>query len=288
MLGTLWILATASLWSVLGLFSKFCLGAGMPPLECAFFRALFGALAFVLHCTLTGRLKIPLRHALLFMAFGAWGIGAYFICAQYTVKLSGAAMDIILQYTAPFWVAVFARWFFKEKFTRVKLFSMLLAALGTICVCLSGGSIPGNASVIGITTGLVSGLCYATHYPFTRWWQQYYSSAVIFTWMLIGGSIALIGVLVVAVPVRFDFPLPVWGASAAMGLVCTYLAYICYGEALKRISLVRAVVTSELEPVLSMTWVWLAFGECFSPVGWLGSILIVVSVLVLTLFRSEA
>ena len=37
-----------------------------------------------------------------------------------------------------------------------------------------------------------------------------------------------------------------------------------------------------------MTWVWLAFGECFSPIGWAGSALIVASVLLMTVFRTDA
>ena len=106
LIGTMWIVITAVLWSFIGLISKYCLEAGMPPLECALMRAFFGCLAFFVHCAVTGQLKIPLKHALGFILFGAWGIGVYFTCCQYTIKLSGAAMDIILQYTGPaprFW-----------------------------------------------------------------------------------------------------------------------------------------------------------------------------------------
>ena len=84
-------------------------------------------------------------------------------------------------------------------------------------------------------------------------------------------------------PPRFGFPAGVWCASAATGIFCTWLAFVCYGEALKRISLVRAVIISELEPVLSMLWVWLAFGERFGHLGQLGSVLIIASVLALSL-----
>ena len=288
--GTLWILATATLWSFLGLISKFCMAGGMTPMECAFWRCCFGAAAFFLHCGLTGRLRIPARRALLFMLFGAWGIGVYYACAQYTIKLAGAAMDIVLQYTAPFWVALFARLFFAERLTRVKAIAMGIAAAGTLCVCLSGGSLPEPSPLlaVGIAAGLVTGLCYATHYPFTRWWQREHPAPVIFTWMLAGGALALLPVLTLTGgPPRLDFPATVWCASAATGLFCTWLAFVCYGEALKRISLVRAVIISELEPVLSMLWVWLAFGERFAPLGQLGSALIIASVLALSLGKGE-
>ncbi|MEF2808516.1 MAG: hypothetical protein U0N16_08845 [Desulfovibrio sp.] len=85
LIGTMWIVMTAVLWSFIGLISKYCLEAGMPPLECALMRAFFGCLAFFVHCAVTGHLKIPLKHALGFMLFGAWGIGVYFTCCQYTI-----------------------------------------------------------------------------------------------------------------------------------------------------------------------------------------------------------
>ncbi len=284
--GTLWIVLTAVLWSFLGLISKYCLAAGMTPMECAFFRALFGCMAFIVHCAVIGQLRFPCRPELLCMLFGMWGIGCYYSFAQYTITFCGAAMDIILQYTAPFWVAVFAWRFFGERLTRVQLVSIGIASVGTLCVCCSGGSIAEGFSAWGIATGLASGLCYATHYPFVRYWQGRYPSSVIFTWMLAGGALSL-WLFLPGTHDRPALPLSVWCASAATGIVCTYAAFICYARALQRISLVRAVVTSELEPVLSMLWVWLVFGENFSLSGWVGSMCIVVSVLVLTLSRAR-
>ena len=284
--GTIFIVLTAVLWSFLGLISKYCMAHGMTPLHCAFWRCLFGFAAFFLHCAFAGLLRIPARHILILMLFGVWGIGVYYTCAQYTIQLVGAAMDIVLQYTAPVWVAIFARLLFSERLNRVKTVSMALAAAGAVCVCLSGGSLPQATTAgawAGIATGLVTGLCYATHYPFTRWWQTRYPSAIIFTWMLAGGTLALFIVTQCSHPLSLDFPVHVWLACAATGVLCTYLAFVCYGAALRRISLVQAVITSELEPVLSMLWVWLFFGECFSLIGWLGSALIILSVFILGL-----
>lgn len=288
--GTIWILCTALLWSALGLLGKICLAAGMPPLQSAFQRALFGFLAFLVHCALTGRLRVPAADALKMMLFGAWGIGAYFAFMQYTIKLAGAAMDIVLQYTAPFWVALFAWWFFRERLTKVKIAAIAVAAVGAVCVCLSGGSLPDRSAIhwAGIVTGLLSGLCYATQFPFTRIWTKRYPTSVIFVWTLAGGAIVLGLLNAAVVPVRLDLPAHVWLASMTMGVACTYLAFVCYAQALARISLVRAVVTAELEPVLSMLWVWLAFGEQFSPIGWVGSACIVAAVLFMSLWPQRS
>ena len=277
--GILWLVLTAFLWSLLGLFGKTAQLLGLSPADTAFWRAAFGAAAFLVHCAATGALRMPAREALLTFLFGAWGIGAYYVLMQTTIELSGAAMDIILQYTAPFWVALFAWRLDREPLSRRKAAAILAAFAGTMLVCASGGSLGGPVSALGVAAGLLSGLCYATHFPVTRWAQRTLSTAQVFACMLSGGVAALLA----ADAVRGSLPaLPsgaaAWAVVAAMGLACTYAAFCCYGRALRSVGLVQAVLTCELEPVLSVLWVSLLFGESFTAAGWAGAVLILACV----------
>ena len=86
-------------------------------------------------------------------------------------------MDIILQYTAPVWVALLSWLLFHEKIPALHVFVLFIAAAGTLCVCLSGGSLPQHAPPLAIFAGLMTGLCYASHFLITRFWQTKYSSA---------------------------------------------------------------------------------------------------------------
>jgi Permeases of the drug/metabolite transporter (DMT) superfamily len=99
------------------------------------------------------------------------------------IRLSGGATAVVLLYTAPVWVAFFSRLLFKERITRRKALAVGIALSGTALVCFSGGSLPGKTSAEGIAFGLLSGLCYASHYPFYRWWQVRYSTATIYAYM---------------------------------------------------------------------------------------------------------
>ena len=83
-------------------------------------------------------------------------------------------------------------------------------------------------------------------------------------------------------PVHVDLTPGTWGWLFALGLLTCYMAYICYGQGLKRISLVRAAVTCHLEPVLGTLWVWLFWNESFSASGWLGGALVLSAVFLLT------
>lgn len=280
--GYMWILLAALLWSLLGVISKFCLHAGVLPLETAFWRAGIGCVFFLAHAGLTGGLRIPLRHALIFVLFGGWGVGVFFGAMQMAIKLSGGATAVVLLYTAPVWVAVFSRFLFGERITKRKALAVGIALCGTALVCFSGGSLPGHASLEGIAFGLLSGLCYATHYPFYRWWQSRYSTASIYGYMLLGGVVAL----GLGGPININHAPDIWGWLFALGLLTCYMAYICYGQGLKRISLVRAAVTCHLEPVLGTLWVWLFWNECFSAAGWFGGALVLGAVCLLTTDKS--
>ena len=255
---------------------------GVTPLKTAFWRAAFGLLFFLGHTLFTRQIAVPPRVAANFILFGVWGIGVFYSVTQYAIKLSGAAMAVVLMYTAPIWVAVISRVLFGEAISGRKLSAIGVALCGTALLCFSGGSLPGQHSWVGIACGIIIGMSYASHYPFYRWWQNRYSAATIYFYSLVGGLAALYLVS----PLHFNHSPRVWLCLVLLGACTSYFAYLCYGLALKRIGLVRAAVTCYLEPVLSTLWVWLFWQESFTLMGWLGSILVLGAVLLLSLDRS--
>lgn len=281
--GYFWIILTAFFWSLVGVLSKVCMAEGVTPLETAFWRAAFGLIFFLGHTVVTRQIAVPPRAAASFILFGVWGIGVFYSVTQYAIKLSGAAMAVVLMYTAPIWVAVISRFLFGETISGRKLGAIAVALCGTALVCFSGGSLPGQHSWVGIACGIIIGMSYASHYPFYRWWQERYSTATIYFYSLVGGLVALYLVS----PVHLSHSPRIWLCLAVLGACTSYFAYLCYGLALKRIGLVRAAVTCYLEPVLSTFWVWLFWQESFTLMGWLGSILVLGAVLLLSLDKSK-
>lgn len=281
--GYFWIILTAFFWSLVGVLSKVCMAEGVTPLETAFWRAAFGLIFFLGHTLVTRQIAVPPRAAASFILFGVWGIGVFYSVTQYAIKLSGAAMAVVLMYTAPIWVAVISRFLFGETISGRKLGAIAVALCGTALVCFSGGSLPGQHSWVGIACGIIIGMSYASHYPFYRWWQERYSTATIYFYSLVGGLVALYLVS----PVHLSHSPRIWLCLAVLGACTSYFAYLCYGLALKRIGLVRAAVTCYLEPVLSTFWVWLFWQESFTLMGWLGSILVLGAVLLLSLDKSK-
>ncbi|MDE7065341.1 MAG: EamA family transporter [Desulfovibrionaceae bacterium] len=279
--GYLYVFAAAWLWSLIGPLSKICLTEGLTPLEVAFWRAAFGGICFFAQTACRGGLRIPLRHAAVFCVFGVPGVSLFFATLQISIQLSGAAMAMVLMYTAPAWVAVFSRRLFHEKFSGRKIAALGIAMAGTALVCLSGGSLQAAPSLLGIVCGLASGVCYAAHFPFYVWWKSRYSTATLYAYMLLGGAAALYPF------VEFSprYSAQVWAGLAALGVVTNYAAYLAYGRSLKLLSPVRAAVIGNMEPVLATLWVWLFWQENFSLDGWVGSALVIAAVFLLTTDR---
>lgn len=284
--GFIYMILAAFFWSIIGCLGRFTIDAGLSQVEIAFWRSLFAASVFSLHILFYRQYRgVKISHFLLMLLFGIFGIGVFFTSLQYSIALSGGAMAVILEYTAPIWVALFAYFFFQEKMTKRKIIAMLLALLGTILLCLSGSSMQKEISAVGIFCGLLSGFCFACHYPFFKYWQKFYHISTIYGAMFIGGAIALAFISPIE-PAKIS-PSS-WLALLTLGIVCCYLAYFCYGRGLTMLGMVKASIICYLEPVLSAILLYIFWQENFSALGWLASGLVLASVLYLSLERSNA
>lgn len=119
--------------------------------------------------------------------------------------------------------------------------------------------------------------------PFTAGGRAAIPRPPIYAFMLLGWNLQPSG----SACVSLQHAPRVWFWLLLLGLLTGYFAYICYGQGLKRLSLVRAAVTCHLEPVLSTFWVWLFWQENFSLGGWLGSALVLSAVILLTTDKSR-
>lgn len=283
MTGYLYVLAAAVLWSLIGPFSKICMEEGLAPLEVAFWRALLGGICFFAQTGICGGARIPVKHALFFCLFGVLSISVFFSSLQISIQLSGAAMAMVLLYTAPAWVAVFSRILFHESFSSRKGIALGLALFGTALVCFSGGSLERRA--VRARHRLRAHIR-----PLLR---------LAFSLLCLGGSPATPPppcTPTCCSEARSPYS-PSWisppPARGRRGPTCwpsawsrTYGAYLAYGRSLQSINQVKAAIIGNIEPVLATFWVWLFWNENFSAYGWAGSALVISAVFLLTADRS--
>lgn len=238
-------LALAALfWSTGGLLIKH---VDWPPLAVAGGRGLFAAIFLLLA-----------KRGLRFTFSKPQVIGA--ICyAGCTVafcsstKLTTAANAILLQYTAPVWIALFGAWFLGERATRLDWATVAIVLVG-MALFLRDGLVVGN--VLGDGIALLSGVFFAAMTIALR--RQKDGSPL--ESIILGNGLAFL----IGLPWMLTAPAPSasgWTALVILGVVQLGISYLLYAYAIRHVTALQAVLIPVLEPLLNPLWVLLALGE---------------------------
>lgn len=252
---------TALLWSVGGLLIK---SVDWNPIAIAGTRS---AIASVLIAAVLRRPKVTWSFA---QIGGALSYAATVILFVTANKLTTAANAILLQYTAPIYVALFGAWFLKER-TGWLDWAVIAAVFGGMSLFfldeLSSGHFWGNIIAI------LSGLSFAGMVLFMR--RQKHESPL--ESVLLGNLLtAFIGL-----PFMFQGPLPQvsgWVALSLLGLFQLGISYILYASAIKHVTALEAILIPVIEPLLNPVWVFLLLGERPGPWALLGGVVVIVAV----------
>ena len=276
--GAMFCLLAAAAWAIAGPAARLCFAEGLAPATVTFWRLFIAGTCFLIHAAVRRELSIRWRDLGIFALFGMLDVSMVLLCFQVAVEKSGGALAVILMFTAPLWVALLSRILYGESLNRQKGAALFIALAGTILICVSGGSLGGSISYIGLACGLLSGLGYALQFIFVAWWKSRYSTAALFAATFIPAAAVL------AFFADFGPVTPMgWAGLIIPSIICTYTAYYWYGQSLRCLSPVQAAVIGNVEPVLAALFSWLIWGENFTPAGWLGCAFVMASVLILTL-----
>ncbi len=240
------LLALAALfWSTGGLLIKH---VDWPPLAVAGGRGLFAGL-FLLAAR-WGRLRFTFSRPQLIGAVFYAGCTVAFCTAT---KLTTAANAILLQYTAPVWIALFGAWALGERATRLDWITVIIV-LGGMALFLADGLTVGN--VLGDSVALLAGVFFAAMTIALRYQKD--SSPL--ESIILGNGLGF----VIGLPWMLASPAPSasgWAALITLGIVQLGVSYLLYAYAIRHVTALQAVLIPVLEPLLNPVWVLLALGE---------------------------
>ena len=251
------LVAAALCWSLGGLLIK---SVPWPPLAVAGGRGLIAAVFLV--ATNRGLRFHFSRDQLL----GAVGYAACTVTFCLATKLTTAANAILLQYTAPVWVALFGAWFLGERTTRADWLTIAVV-LGGMTLFFAGRL--EVAHVLGNAIAVASGVSFAAMTLALR--KQKDTSA--------SESIILGNLLAFAIGLPWIVGAPAlttggWVSLALLGVVQLGVSYWLYARAIKHVSALEAVLIPVIEPILNPGWVLLALGEKPAPLALLGGVIV--------------
>jgi DME family drug/metabolite transporter len=276
--GYLYIIAAASLWGILGPFSRLAYTQGLAPMEVAFWRAVLAWGFFGVHALATRAVRLRLHDLPGVLLFAITGVTLFYGSYQMAIRTGGAAVAAVLLYTAPAWVAVLARFVFRELFTPAKILALVLTLIGVVCVAWGGGTV--QVTLPSLVFGLSAGFCYSLYYIFGKFFSTRYTSPNLFFYLLPIGALTLLPW------VEFTPKSPTaWWALICIAALSTYGAYFCYYKGVRYLEASRAAITATLEPVIAAVVAFFWWGESFSFAGYAGSALILAAVLLTVLDR---
>ncbi len=254
------LIGTSILWSFGGLLIKW---VSWNPIAIAGMRS---AIAAVLLLLVIRRPRFDWSATQLSCAAAYAGTVILFVIAN---KLTTAANAILLQYTAPIYVAVLGAWFLKEKARLVDWLCIFFTLGGMVLFFLDELTTGG---LLGNIIAIVSGICFASMIVLMR--KQKAGSPI--ESVLLGN----IATALICAPFMFG-SMPdrsSWIGLSLLGILQLGLSYILYSKAIKHVTALEGVLIPVLEPVLNPLWVLLLLGEKPGPWSIAGGFIVLVSV----------
>jgi len=252
------LLVTALCWSLAGVLFKF---VDWPPLAAAGARSLIAAL-FLL--AVRGRtLRFTWSPLQLGTAFAYAGCTLLFAMAN---KLTTAANAILLQYTAPVWIALLGSWLLGERSTRADWLTIAAVFAGMGIFLYDGVQLD---NLLGIGVAIASGAFFAVLVMLLRKQKDGSPLESVILGNVLGFLIGLPAIWAAPALSRASL-----AALLVLGIVQLGLPYLFYTRAIKHVSALEAALIPVIEPILNPVWVLLFVGEKPSPLALVGGAIV--------------
>lgn len=284
--GSLYIVAGAALWGMIGVFFNYLSALGLMPMQIVALRVGSAALAFTLYLVLSGRknlLKIAPRDAIYFVGTGIFSLVFFNWCYFNTIELASLAVAAVLLYTSPVWIVLLAAVFFHEQLTPQKILAVLLTLLGTaliVGIFSAGGD---KLSPLAVLLGLGSGFGYALYSIFGKFALAKYAPETVSAYTFIFATLGAVP-LAAAYGRNPAYLLPeTWLYTLGIGVLCCLLPFVLYTRGLEQVEAGKAAVLATVEPAVAALFSVMLYHEPLSAAKIGGMALIFLAILLLNL-----
>ena len=211
--------------------------------------------------------KAAMGGALCYTAFNYW--------FTFSTKYATSSIAIMMQYTAPIYVAVLAWLFLKERITKTDIISMAFV-LGGMLLFFTDSA--GGGTTIGKVVAIFNGITFAGVSIFLRLQKDRNPVMSIF-WGNVISAIIGIPCVIQAGPLNFQGLLFLFLA----GFLCAF-TYALYAIASTGLSALETVLLPVIDPVMNPVWVFLFLGEAPGIKSIIGASIVLVAVLAKSLW----
>lgn len=189
----------------------------------------------------------------------------------FLLAVAGAplAVAVLLNYTAPLFVALLARLFLGEKLSPQKALALGLSmvGLGLVTGVLPGGNLAGcSVTPLALLAGLGSGFFYAINLLVLRRLSGIYSPTTVQVWgPLLGLPLLLLVRFLLAGPLTPALTGTAAGTILLMSLGPGLAGFLLVAFGLARVEAAPASILLTVEPLVAALLGWLVLGERLTP-----------------------
>lgn len=302
LLGYALVWTAVVLWSLNAVVAKVVLeSAGLSSLRLAEVRSTGSALVLLAAVAILrpATLRVGRRELGFLAVFGILGLAFVQLFYFVGIRRLEIGIALVIQYLAPVFVALWARFFVKEPVRRRLWLSLALSLFGlTLVVDLWGGS---SLDGVGVAACLLTAVAYAAYVlmaeralengrdvfsllawgfafatlfwaVFQPWWS--------FPLELVDGRASLLGRL-------GETAAPVWLLLAYIVVLGTVVPFVLFVSALHHVPATRVTIVAMLEPVLAALIAWLWLEEEIGTLQIVGGLVVLAGVVLAQTSRPE-
>ncbi|MDR2129737.1 MAG: DMT family transporter [Odoribacteraceae bacterium] len=268
-------LATVFVWGITFVSTKVVLERGVTPAEIMLYRFLVAYL-LILPLTFRRARAENARDELLFVALGVSGGSFYFIAENVALQHTLAANVSVLVCTAPLFTAILSRVFLRERLARAYWWGSGVALAGVAVVVFNGRFVL-RLDPAGDLLSLAAALSWGFYTIILRLLDGRYSTLFITRKVFFYGLITLLPVFHFA-PARAGGALllsaPVLWNLLFLGVLASFICYVLWNRAIKRLGAVRASNYIYINPVITLVASAVVLSERITPLALAGTLLI--------------
>ncbi|ALS62151.1 DMT family transporter [Pandoraea norimbergensis] len=253
------LLTLSAIWGASFLFMRIIVPA-LGPLPTAFFRVALGALGLAV-ILLVLRVRWQFKGLLgASMVLGVINSGIPFVMYCLAARVLPAGYSSILNATTPLMGVLIGVVFFRERLTGAKGLGVLLGLIGVAVLTRTGPVAMSGPVVMGALACLVATSCYGLAGYLTKRWisdRGGLDAKLVAFGSQLGAAIVLLPFFAY-VSTTTGMPGPatggVWAAMAALGFVCSALAYMLFFRLIADLGPLRSLTVTFLIPPFGVLW----------------------------------
>lgn len=282
--GYLMVTLCGIFWGSMFFYVQYLFDKGLTSKELVFWKMFFGLIVIAGYTFFKDRKLFKIdKNGLFFTAIMGFVCHAIYNFLMFSAtELTSIATAVSLLYTAPIFVMVMSRFFFKERLTPNKLIALIFCTLGVV-LTVTGGSLNSlNFNVAGVLFGLFGGLTYGTMNMFSKALLQKYNQLTILNYTF---AFAVVFSLLFSNPmvvIGMEFDPWVWLNLILLGVFPTAVSYFLFTGGLSYgIESSKAAIIATIEVPVSVLGSYFFFGQDIF--GWkiVGIIMVLASVMIL-------